>query len=321
GLHALTSVAPQLQQVALTSVFHRRLLLEIIDVAEDRGDREHLAVTTITHEAVAQFDVALNIEIVPRHAMPDVVDRHVVMLAPEERNFGKSLPLAENVVRRGLTLPLGHDPMLDPQILAGMGIGPPRDVAGGKDSRHAGFKVFIHRDAAIDLETGALSQLDSRPNPNADDDKVGRQCRAVFELDVPTIDRCRRLLEMEYDAVLLVNRAYEIAKFAPEHAFQRPALRRHDMNLDLARPQRGGNLEADEACADHDRALSRFCPGNDLARIGERAQHVHMRLISAGDIEANRFGAGCEQQLVEGDASSARKRHLPSLRIDPGDVT
>src|SRR5262249_12041938 len=182
--------------------------------------------------------------------MADVVDRHVVVLAPEERNLGKSLPLAENVARCRLTLPLGHDPMLDPQILAGMGVGPARDVAGGKDSRHARFKVFIHRDAAIDLETGALSQLDSRPPPNADDDEVGRQCRAAFELDVSAIDRSCRLLEMEYDAVLLVNRAYEIAKFAPEHAFQRPALRCHDMNLDLARPQRGSNLEPDEACAD-----------------------------------------------------------------------
>src|SRR5262249_61804355 len=125
---------------------------------------------------------------------------------------------------------------------------------------------------------------------------------------------------MEYNAVLLMNRAYEIAKLAPEHAFQRPAPRCHDMNLDLARPERRSNLEPDEACADHDRVPGRFCPGNDRSRIGERAQHVYVRLIGAGDIEAHRFGAACEQQLVEGDASSTRKRHLPSLRIDPGDV-
>ena len=137
-------------------MFHRRLLLEIIDVAEDRGHREHLAVATIAHEAVACFDVALNVEVVPFLGMPDVVDRHIVVLAPEERHLGKSLPLAEDVARYRLTLPLGHDPMLDPQILAGMGIGPARDVAGGKDPRHAGFEVFIHRDAAIEFETGTL---------------------------------------------------------------------------------------------------------------------------------------------------------------------
>src|SRR5262249_28152648 len=125
---------------------------------------------------------------------------------------------------------------------------------------------------------------------------------------------------MEYDAVLLVDRAYDIAKFTPEHAFQRPTLRRHDVNLDLARPQRGGNLEPDEASAEHHRAPGRFCPGNDRSRVGERAQHVHMRLSSAGDIEANRLSAGCEQQPVEGDASSTCKRHLTPLRIDAGDV-
>src|SRR5262249_42577514 len=259
--------------------FHRRLLLETIDVAEDRGHREHLVVAAITYQAVACFDVALDVEIVPGLGMPDVVDRHVVVLAPEERNLGESLLLAENVARRRLTLPLGHDPMLDPQILAGMGIGPARDVAGGKDSRRTGFKIFVHRDAAIDLETSALGQLDARPHPNAEDDEIGRQCRAAFELDVLAIDRRRRLLEMEDDAVLLVNRAYEIAEFTPEHALQRPALRRHDMNLDFARPQRGSNLEPDEACAEHDRALRRFCLGNDRSRIGKRAQHLHMRLL------------------------------------------
>src|SRR5262245_66480110 len=101
--------------------------------------------------------------------MPDVVDRHVVVLAPEERNFGKSLLLAENVARCRLTLPLGHDPMLDSQILAGMGLGPSRDVAGGNDSRHAGFYVFVHRDPAIEFETGALNELGSRPRPNNED--------------------------------------------------------------------------------------------------------------------------------------------------------
>src|SRR6516162_6924398 len=252
---------PPLQQVALTSVFHRRLLPEIIDVAEDRGHRQQLAVATIAYQAIARFDVTLDVEVVPGRGMSDVVDGHVVVLAPEERNLGKSLSLAEDVARCRLTLPLGHDPMLDPQILAGMRIGPARNVAGGKDSRRTGFKVFVHRDAAIDLETGALGQLDARPHPNADDDEVGRQRRAAFELDVLAIDRRRRLLEMEDDAVLLVNRAYEIAKFAPEHAFQRPALWRHDMNLVLARPQRGGNLKPDEACAEHDRARGGFCLG------------------------------------------------------------
>ncbi len=125
---------------------------------------------------------------------------------------------------------------------------------------------------------------------------------------------------MEDDAVLLVNGADEITEFAPEHAFQRPAIRRHDMNVDFPCPQRRSNLEPDEACAEHDRAPRLLCFGDDRARIGERAQQVDMRLIGAGDIEANRFRPGSKQQLVERHASSTRKRDLPRLRIDPGDL-
>src|SRR5262249_2449802 len=69
-------------------------------------------------------------------------------------------------------------------------------------------------------------ELGSRPHPNADDDEIGRQCRAAFKPDVGGVDRACRLLEMEYDAVPLVDRAYDIAKFTSEHAFQRLTLRR-----------------------------------------------------------------------------------------------
>src|SRR5262245_22446412 len=69
-------------------------------------------------------------------------------------------------------------------------------------------------------------ELGSRPHPNADDDEIGCQCRAAFKPDVGGVDRACRLLEMEYDAVPLVDRAYDIAKFTSEHAFQRLTLRR-----------------------------------------------------------------------------------------------
>ena len=63
---------------------------------------------------------------------------------------------------------------------------------------------------------------------------------------------------MEFDAVLLVQRADEIAELRPEHAFERTLLRRDHMHLDVAGAQRGGGFQADEACADHDGALGRF---------------------------------------------------------------
>ena len=60
--------------------------------------------------------------------------------------------------------------------------------------------------------------------------------------------------QMKHDAMLLVQRANEIAQLRPKHALHRPLLRRHDMDLDVARAQRRRRLEPDEARADHERA-------------------------------------------------------------------
>ena len=47
--------------------------------------------------------------------MADVVDRDVLVLAPEERDRGIALAAAEQVARGRLALPLGDDPVLDAQ--------------------------------------------------------------------------------------------------------------------------------------------------------------------------------------------------------------
>ena len=91
------------------------------------------------------------------------------------------------------------------------------------------------------------------------------------------------------------------------------------MHLDVTRSQRGSDLQSDEACAEHERAPRRLRPGDDRPRIRERAQHENVRLIGAGDVEANGFGAGCEQELVERHGSPICKRYLPGACIDGGD--
>src|SRR5262249_50250417 len=247
------------------NALHRCFFLEIFHVAEDRSNGQHLVAAAIAHQAVARWDVALDVEIGPFFTLPSVIDRNVVVLAPEERNMGKSLPLPEHVARRRLPLPLGHHPVLDPQILAGMGVGPAGDVAGGENPRHASLEILVHRHAAVGLQAGALGQLDPRPHANADNDELGRQRAAALELDTLAVDRYRGFLEMKYDAVLLVNGADEVAEFAPEYPLQRPVLGSHDMNLDVARAQRRGDLESDEACTDHDRAPRRLRLGDDGA--------------------------------------------------------
>src|SRR5262249_16771514 len=155
---------------------------------------------------------AVDVERVPALGMTDIDDRDVVVLAPEERDLGEWLPLSEHVARRGLALPLGHHPMLDPQVLSGVGIGPARDIAGREDAGCARLQVCVDGDAAVDLEARALGELDARPHADADYHEVGRQRRAALELDGAGIDRGWGLPEMKHDTVLLMDGAHEIAE-------------------------------------------------------------------------------------------------------------
>ena len=55
---------------------------------------------------------------VPLLGVADVAQRHVVVLAPEERHGVEALAAAEHVARGDLALPLGDDPVLDAHALA-----------------------------------------------------------------------------------------------------------------------------------------------------------------------------------------------------------
>ena len=94
---------------------------------------------------------------------------------------------------------------------------------------------------------------------------------------------------MEDDAVLFVQPANEVAKFAAEDTLHRPPVRCHNMHLQFAGPQGRGHLKPDEAGAEHNSAPRRFCLGDDSPRIAERAQE--MNLIGAADVDPGAFFA------------------------------
>ena len=75
--------------------------------------------------------------------------------------------IAQHVAGGGLALPLGDDPVLDADLLAGQPVGPPRDVAGGPNPGSTGLEIGIDRDTAIDRDTRLLGE----PSPAA------RRCR------------------------------------------------------------------------------------------------------------------------------------------------
>jgi len=69
----------------------------------------------------------------------DVVDMEIEMVAPEKWWHCEWLARPEDVTRRGLTLPLPHDPVLNPNA-ARARVRPVCDVTGRKDPGDARFR-------------------------------------------------------------------------------------------------------------------------------------------------------------------------------------
>ena len=164
-----------------------------------------------------------------------------------------------------------------------MRIGPARDIADRVDSGDAGFEKFVHGHAAVDLEAGLFRQSKARPHADADDHDIGFQHAAALERRAPAVDRGDGVAEMKDDAVLLVQRADEVAHVGSEHAFHRPLFRRDDMHLDVTRAQCRRRLKSDKARADHDRPARTLDGFNDRPAIRKRTQDMDMRLVGAGD--------------------------------------
>src|ERR1700761_2781905 len=70
----------------LFSLLHRQFRLQTGDVAINRGNRQHTALAFVAQQAIALHDVAVDIDLVKGLGVADIVDRRVVMQAPEKRH-------------------------------------------------------------------------------------------------------------------------------------------------------------------------------------------------------------------------------------------
>src|SRR4029077_3258209 len=101
---------------------------------------ERAPLALVAQQAVLGRDVAFDRDFVPTLGMTDIVDRDVVVLAPEERHRDERLAMAEHVARRGLALSFGDHPVLDANGRSAVRVRPARDVSGREDAGRAGFE-------------------------------------------------------------------------------------------------------------------------------------------------------------------------------------
>jgi len=164
--------------------------------------------------------------------------------------------------------------MLDANVLAAVRIWPSRNVAGREDPWLARFQEGVHDDTAVKAETSPFGKPSPRSHADAGDYEIRSQRIAAAEFHLPAVDAARRILEMEYDAMLLMEGPDEVPHLRTQYPLHRPFIRRDDMNFDIPRPQGGGDLESDETGAKHDRAACLGRPFDDRLAVCERAQRA-----------------------------------------------
>ena len=88
-MHALA----QMQNSAHRLLLHREFSLKAREIAIDRGDRQHTTGALVFQQAIPGRDVAVDGNLVPLLGMTDIIDRHVIVLAPEKRYGVEDLAL------------------------------------------------------------------------------------------------------------------------------------------------------------------------------------------------------------------------------------
>jgi hypothetical protein len=121
---------------------------------------------------------------------------------------------------------------------------------------------------------------------------------------------------MEDDALRFVQRLNEASDLRAHDALQRHTLRRDDIHVDAASPQRCRYFEADEARAHHHHMLGRARLVDYGAAVREGTQIVHLRAVSTRDRQMHRIRAGCNQERAERARCAALERHLSCVDVD-----
>ena len=141
-------------------------------------------------------------------------------------------------MRRHLPLALRHYEVLNADMIPGEWIGPARDIAcGGIDAGGGRLQVLVDAHAAVHGEPGVFGQRNGRATPTPTTTTSASRLRAVSHRRLAAVELLHGLAEMEPHTLRLVKCANEGADLRPHHAFERLAIRRHDVDLDAAGTQ------------------------------------------------------------------------------------
>ena len=196
-------------------------------------------------------------------------------------------------------------------------------VPGGEDVRVGGPQPGVDHDPVADLQASRLGQLGVRRDPDADDDRVGRDVAAVGQPDAvgPAArggDLAHLHAEPQVHAVLAVQAGEDPGDLGAEHPQQRQLGRLQHGDLDASRAGRGGAFQADPARADDRDPGGGLEGGLDLVAIAHPAQVEHAVGVAARHREVPRRGPGGQQQPGVADPAAVGQGHLVRRAVDAG---
>src|SRR5665811_914569 len=194
---------------------HLHLGLQACEIAEYRSDGEHPPLAFVFQQAILRLDIAVDRNLIPLLGVTNIINWHVVVLAPEERHRIEFLALTQHAERGDLSLALRDHPMFHADIFAGIRVGPARNIARSIDSGDARFEKGIHQDTAIDREAGPFGQCQTWPHPDTNNHEADFKHTTTFERRAMAFDGGHSIFEMKHDPVLLVQCTHEVAHFRP----------------------------------------------------------------------------------------------------------
>src|SRR5262249_38055002 len=120
GLLLWLAVPRRLQLISALQrlTFHPQLTFQPSAIPDIRSNSAQTAFISVFDQAILGLDITVNYGLVPFLGVAGIVDGHIVMLAPEERNRGDPLAIIQHITSNGLSLPLRDDPMFHPDIFA-----------------------------------------------------------------------------------------------------------------------------------------------------------------------------------------------------------
>ena len=140
--------------------------------------------------------------------------------------------------------------MLDANLRSEPRLGITRHVTGRPDIGRAGAQARVDQDAVLHLEPCPLREIDARLHTHAEHHDFRRELAAIFQLDRVGVNRTQLGSQVKSNALLFVQLLHEPAHLRTHDAFERHAVEADHVDFEIARAQRGGDFEPDEAGTD-----------------------------------------------------------------------